>query len=308
MRKKRNKLLFRLTVCVLSVLTTTSCSKDEFFKIEDTPCIDSQTIYEIATSELYVDYQKARFAFFNEISNIDSTKIGHIRIIDGDTIFESGYTFSFGIIYELHDSLMKEYPELKDADQVDLALIQDVAISNNSALKEMAPKSVISSLNKTKASYADNLALQWCENNAHNLNGSMWVARASGEGWLVPTDEGNVPAPNRLYFECIHCVTIDIAMELACIWSQNHGEEEVGGLGWNDNSAVMLYCENLSTTGWAAFYPAWATNPLPDLDFHVHPSGDLNPSTLDAQAWLHMPWIPHYIISYNHEMQMWQYE
>lgn len=311
MKMKKGLLMYQfgLTLCFCGILFSWGCTKDEFFRINDATCINMQTIHEIATSELYVDYQKARYSFINSICNVDSTKIGHIQIIDGDTIFEGGCTISYSLMYELHDSLVKKYPELIGADQADLILIEEIALSNNYALKEIATKSAVSPLFKTRANSYGDTALQWCENNASNAGGPLWISRTKIEGWLFPTEEGGYePAPNNLIYQCVYCTSIDHAMEQACIWSVSSGEKEVGGLGWNDNSGVMIYCINGSAEGWTVFYPAWTKTPLPDMDFHVHPSGDLYPSTFDAQTWLHMPWIPHYIINYEHEMQIWQYE
>lgn len=305
MRKETNKFLFRLTVCALSVLATTGCSKDEFFKIEDAPCVDSQTMYEIATSELYIDYQKAFYSMVNELSKIDSTKRGRVVITDGDTIYENVHIYSFEHVYVLFDSLLNKYPELNDADYADLKEIQAIALSNSQLLRETAPKSTANYIKKSKGdNYGyTNKAIEWIQNLplvGNNTSGSTYYGFGQIEGIIYT-------------FELIPCVTVGDAMNLAVIWSRNHEEVEVGGFGWSD-SGMMMYCENApececneyGIVCQSPFLPASSSTPLPLMDFHIHPKGWLFPSSGDFTWWSTSPEVTiHYIISPNYEIAVW---
>ena len=48
-------LVVGMTISVLGILTTSSCSKDVLFGIEDNPCIDSQRMHEIAESDFTIN-------------------------------------------------------------------------------------------------------------------------------------------------------------------------------------------------------------------------------------------------------------
>lgn len=296
MRKETNKFLFRITVCALSVLATTSCSKDDFFRIDDTPCVDLQTKYAIAGSDIYIDYQIACFAFADELSKIDSTKRSRVLILNNDTVYENVYVISFSKVCELHDSLLNVYPVLKDADEVDLIQILNIALNNNSTLRDLVPKSVVNSNCRTKSYNGSSYALQWLEGSSfRNYSGTLW----NGKGLAEQNSQGTWVWT----FEAIPCSSIGDAMELACIWSINHGEVEVGGWGWTDGSGMMTYCHQATASQSPVLHAAGT--PRPELDFHVHPSGNLIPSDSDLIAWSKSPDLFHLIINYAHEMVIW---
>lgn len=294
MRKESNKSLAVLTVCLLSVLTSSCCSKDEFFGIEDTPCIDKQVMYEIALSDLYIDYQKACFSFADELSKIDSTKRGHVEIIGTDTIYENVNFISFENLQILLDSLLKMYPVLMDADQADLKEIQKIALSKNHALREMASMSTVYYNEKTKGYSYTNTAIEWIESlsvEGNPTNGSTYNSIQWYSGHYYT-------------YELIPCVTVGDAMNLAVIWSRNHENAIIGGLGWSD-SGLMMFCEQ-STEIYTMLIPASSGNPQPLMDFILHPSGSLYPTESDLTWWCSSPEVTtHYIISPNYEFSVW---
>lgn len=287
-----------ITVCICGLLIVSSCSKDEFFRIEDTPSIDLQTMNDIAESQLYIDYQKAYFTLAQELSNIDSTNIGRVVISDGDTLFENVRYISFGGMIELYDSLLKVYPELKEVDEADLMQIQKIALSKNLTLLEMVPQSKITKGYKTKGS-TDKKAFIWCENNTTSLGiGNFCSFACENEDW-----QG---LPSTLQFLASPLPSIGLAYEQAILWSEGNDGCETGGFGWDDDSGVTMICEE-TTSGWTPMPRAWGS-PIPYSTFHVHPSNDLEPSIeYDLPMWANSGLRYHFIVGYNREVSAWYY-
>ena len=302
MRKEFFLSLVGLTVCLTGIITVSSCSKDEFFGIEDVSCIDSQRMHEIAESDLYIDYQKACFSMVDELSKIDSTKRGRVVITDGDTLYENVHFISFENVNILFDSLVQTYPELKNADQADLKDIQAIALSQNSVLRKMYPLNGRNYQKRTRGGIDNygymNQAIEWI----HSLPGIR--NRDHGSTY---TDAGPYTIGESIYyltFEIIPCVTVGDAMNLAIIWSNNHEGVEVGGYGWSD-SGVMIYNEQ-ATPEYEGMIYASSGNPQPLMDFHIHPNGWLYPSDNDLEWWSGSPEVTiHYIISPNYEFSVW---
>lgn len=269
-------------------MSVSSCSKDYFFKIEDKSNIDLQTMYDIAESKTYTDYLIASYIFMDRINNLDSTKRGHIEIYGKDTIYENINIISFKEVVELHDRLIEEYPVLKNVDEADLLQIQVIALSNNSTLKVVASNYKLSTI-RTKSSNNDCYSFQWVENNADPYNSDY-------PSLYHYNDDGNS-------YELIPCTTIGLAMNAACIWSRNHEEAKTGGWGWT-NSGMMIY-DIKSTPSTMRMITVYGT-PRPELDFYVHPDGNLFPTEDDLINWNnHTSGLFHMIVNYNHELSVW---
>ena len=133
------KTLAGMAVCVLGVLSTSSCSKDEFFGLEDSVYLENSLKTEIAMSQEFADYMIACFNMAQKMKEpVDTSDFKIQGVVDGKPVyFETGSNESARIALE---KLKKSYPELENADQLDFDEIQEIAFSNTKALKGIAPK------------------------------------------------------------------------------------------------------------------------------------------------------------------------
>ena len=134
--KKNFKNIAEIAMCVLGVLSTSSCSKDEFFGLNEYESLDYSKKIEIALSQEYTDYAVACFKIVDAMNLLsDTTANRNIGEIDGKTIY---YVESGEPIMDLLEILKKKYPELIYADKPDLDEIQRIANSKNITLRKLA--------------------------------------------------------------------------------------------------------------------------------------------------------------------------
>lgn len=79
--------------------------------------------------------------------------------------------------------------------------------------------------------------------------------------------------------------------------SESTGKEN-GGYAWDyDGSGVTIVDHEAEEH--SMYLPHWIASPLPSLDFHVHPSGNLQASEDDYNTWTNKPWGLHMIVNCN---------
>ena len=136
---KKFRTLAGMAVFALGVLATSSCSKDEFFGLEDSQLIDASTKTEIAMSQEYVDFVLACSEMADFMSQPMDTTTAEVKIDpDGKRIlYKEGPQLSAMALFEV---LKEKYPELEKADKMDLDEILKIALSKNTVLKGEASK------------------------------------------------------------------------------------------------------------------------------------------------------------------------
>ena len=136
--RKNFKTLAGMAICILGALAASSCSKDEFFGLEDSEVLDYSTKTEIALSQEYADFA---IAYFNMIESmqqpVDTTEMEIQGVVNGKPVYFKQGSSS---VKESLEILKKAYPEFEKADKIDFDEIQSIALSKNKALKDIASK------------------------------------------------------------------------------------------------------------------------------------------------------------------------
>ena len=118
-------------MCVLSVVATSSCSKEDFFGLNEYETLDYSKKTEIALSQEFTDYYLACIEVGKVINqwsdSIDTTK-GAPQNYTGESLVK------------LLDKLKEAFPELLNADDPDFDDIRKIALSKNKTLKALAKK------------------------------------------------------------------------------------------------------------------------------------------------------------------------
>ena len=118
-----------MVMCVLSVVATSSCSKEDFFGLNEYETLDYSKKTEIALSQEFTDYYLACIEVGKVINqwsdSIDATK-GAPQNYTGESLVK------------LLDRLKEAFPELSNADIPDFDDIRKIALSKNKLLKDLA--------------------------------------------------------------------------------------------------------------------------------------------------------------------------
>lgn len=240
-----------MAVCILGALAVSSCSKDEFFGLEDSEVLDYSTKYEIAMSQAYADYAIACYkiaGIMNQLS--DSTTNKNIGEIDGKpfSYLESGES-----AMDLLDILKKAYPELVNADKPDLDEIQMIAFSKNEALK--------------------NLDIRL--NTSTKMNGGFYESE-----WFIGTLDCEMthywtdyPTTNSVWIKkwYLEAFMDQMSAVSAAIWySSEYGNQlGTGGLVFSDNSAACV----VGIGEWPSLINAVSSA---EVDFLIVPTQNIN--------------------------------
>ena len=238
-----------MAVCALGVFATSSCTKDEFFGLEDSVVIDASTKYEIAMSQEFADYTRVCFNIAQSLNQeVDTTKMESFLAEDGRRVLYMGGS-SQGNAYEAMENLWKAFPELTKADAIDFEEIQRIALSDNEALKDVAAK--ISEKNTKYGTYSDNNARSWLASVYYEYYGyqaSPTYAYFDGFAYNMYSDV--VTAVHSIIYAC-----------------EYNSYPLAGGLVWGDYSAVTIssYAEGWPNVGWLG------GSPMPEADFLVVP-------------------------------------
>ena len=134
----QTKKLAGMVMCVLGVLATSSCSKEDFFGLNEYETLDYSKKAEIALSQEYTNYSIACLRLSKAIDNLsDSTKEHNQGTLYGKPVI---YEETEVPLKDLIDRLYNAYPELANADMPDFEEIHQIALNKNIALKKMLPR------------------------------------------------------------------------------------------------------------------------------------------------------------------------
>lgn len=220
MRIKKSPLV-GMAVCLFGVLAFSSCSKDEFFGLEDSEYIDNSLKTEIALSQEFADYLIACIELSNNLSQPIDTANMQQYVVDGKPIYCISDSQE-SILVSL-DNLKNAYPELTKADRLDFVEIEKIAISKNKLLKGYLPRG----FSKTNGS-------DWS-----NKQSRSWIYAASeGSSYDVASYQDNTGSWG---FQAFDQSNDAIAMS---IWFVTEGSSEPYGVGagliFDDNSGVSM--------------------------------------------------------------------
>lgn len=147
----KTKKMAGMVMCVLSVVATSSCSKEDFFGLNEYETLDYSKKTEIALSQEYTDYFTACIEVGEIIrqraDSLDSTK-GAPNNYTGESLIK------------LLGKLRATYPELNNADRPDYEDIRKIALLKNKALKALAQKKTPSTNTRSFEYYAGNYGKQ----------------------------------------------------------------------------------------------------------------------------------------------------
>ena len=244
-----------MAVCILGALAASSCSKDEFFGLEDSEVLDYSAKYEIAMSQAYADYANARACFsFVEAFNqpVDTANMQKVDVEGKQVYVVSGIASQKDNAVELLQKIKTAFPKLAMADKIDFDEIMDIALSENKALSDIAAAVLPRNTKANNRSYA-----------------RQWLNSADRAYWHYYNDRDLYNS----YMEGCNFYshnTVWGAVQSA-IWDLNEysGNYGAGGFIWdNDNSAVSM------RTAFGEYWPDVARygTPEPEIDFVILPS------------------------------------
>ena len=213
------KTIAGMAVCTLGVLATSSCSKDEFFGLEDSVYLDNSLKTEIALSQEFADFTIACMNLVKEMNQpIDTAGMEKQRLEDGTLIYFK--TGSQETIKVLKEKLQKAYPELMKADKLDFDEIQEIAFSENKALKGYHPRV------KTKWNY-NKQAYQWIYEDIthHDSYDEFYWDDGSGTWWFQGFERDDYAISHVIWY---------------CGESSNNFFGLGGGIVFNDYSAASF--------------------------------------------------------------------
>lgn len=210
-----------MAVCLFGVLAFSSCSKDEFFGLEDSEYIDNSLKTEIAMSQEFADYLIACMGLSNNLNQpIDTAKMQQY-VVGGKPIYCISDSQESMLV--LLDNLKNAYPELTKADRLDFVEIEKIAISKNKLLKGYLPRG----FSKTNGS-------DWS-----NKQSRSWIYAASeGSSYDVASYQDNTGSWGFQAFDySFQAVSMSI-------WFVAEGSSEPYGVGagliFDDNSGVSM--------------------------------------------------------------------
>jgi len=233
-----------MAVCTLGVFASSSCSKDEFFGLEESEIIDNSLKTEIALSQEFADYVIACINMINEKNQPVVVAGSPFKFdVDGATVYyESGIKEE---ILVLMDNLKKAYPELVKADELDFAEIEKIAFSKNKALKGYAPRKILKS-------------------NDSGLLSNKWLYAASEgsstDGFLYEDPSGSWTFMAHEKKE----TAVSLSMWFVCETPPDNNKLG-GGLFFSDGSSVSM-------TGYGESWPSITnSSPYAQADFVIIP-------------------------------------
>lgn len=283
--KKKFKLLAGMAVCVLGVLSTSSCSKDEFFGLEGAEVISPSAKYEIAMSTEFTDYANAYFDVLKELNqSVDTTEMKFYGIVKGKPVYVKNGSCS--TVLESLNKLKSAFPILEDADNIDFEEIMTMALAYNENLRGFSSNNIPQKKSKTK-SYGGSQARSWLKDLYYRSGLSV---SNSGDTWRV--------AQGGIYWD-FRSFSDQMAAVYDAISYSESNNIEAGGFFWGDGSAVSMVTP-YGEAGWMC-WPGWASHGSPyspESDFHIHPSGSLDPSTFDFSSWAG-DGMGHFIFNYE---------
>lgn len=248
----KDKTLAGLAVCVLGVLATSSCSKDEFFGLEESVYLDNSLKTEIAMSQEFADYSIACLNLMIDMNQpVDTADMQIQGVVNGKPIYFK--TGSGNSVKELYDNLLKAYPAMTKADKLDIDEIEEIAMSKNKALKKAVKATKYYSYNYTPYYQSQ----QWIYNQSQGF--SDWDYYS--DGW---------------WFEA-HFTVASAVYEVLWNCAEGGFYATGGGLLFEDNTAVTMI-------GYDEYWPSLVNHgsPYAERDFLVAPD---NVNIYNLEVW-----------------------
>lgn len=250
-----------MAICTLGILVVSSCTKDEFFGLEDSEVLDYSTKYEIAMSQEFSDYVIKTIGFIEELDNpVDTTGQKLYCVIDDKPVYVKTGTSIYQDVLESLSSLKKKYPQLTKADAIDFDELIKIALSNNEDLSTYAAiykSETKAGLYNSRSWFVQLLNGTWGED--YYCDGDLGCMNATQDGktWYMGAWWNKVSAVNQ------------------AIYLSQEANVTTGGFFWGDGSGTSMICSQAE--GDLMPWPRFATNgPLrPEADFMVRPSGNL---------------------------------
>lgn len=246
----QTKNLAGMVMFVLGVLIISSCSKEDFFGLNEYETLDYSKKAEIALSPEYTNYTIACLRLTKAMDNLgDSTKEQNQGTLFGKPIVyeETGVP-----IKDLIERLYDAYPELINADMPDFEEIHQIALSKNLALKKMMPgKKGIASTRGNSYTIGDytvdfyDYAHEWIGTlNYYSGNSPFLDSHAHEQGW-----------------DFTSFYTKEYAFQVTYAYLAEHDDVfySSGGLIFSDNSAV-------SVVGYGEEWPMFVNNVYPTAE------------------------------------------
>ena len=242
--RKLLKLIAGMAVCTFGVFVTSSCSKDEFFGLEESEIINHSLKTEIALSQEFADYVIACINMSNEMDQLVDTTGSPFKFeVDGNPVcYKSGIQEE---ILVLMDNLKKAYPELVKADELDFAEIEKIAFSKNKALKGYAPRKIL------KSNDSGLLSNQWlyAASEGSSTDGFLYED-PSGSWTFVAHEKKEIAVSQSMWFVCE---------------TPPDNNKLGGGLFFSDGSSVSM-------TGYGESWPSITnSSPYAQADFVIIP-------------------------------------
>lgn len=250
--KKNYVSLAGMAVCVLGVLSTSSCSKDEFFGLEDSVYLDNSLKTEIAMSQEFADYTLACLNLANEMNQpIDTAEMQIQGLVNGKPIYLK--TASYENVKEMIDNLREAFPELVKADKLDFKEMQEIALLKNKSLKGLAKST------KYVPSWSDPQSEIWIYSASGGTdNYSMYYG-----GWFFDSHWSVYSAVSEVLWYC--------------------GE---GGFNMNGGGLIFGDYTAVSMIGYDEYWPSIVNSgPRAEADFLVAPNVDLSSLEVWDIAW-----------------------
>lgn len=272
-----------MLIAVLGITVTTSCTSDEFFRIEeDYEGVSFSMLEKIALSKEYVEFQKQSFLLCDIVSqSIDTTKINTNK----NNILEYGThntketnckIVSIESFLIAKQRLLDSYPEYGNTNTEERNQIFNLAIMNCRSLRKMASSYSICT-NCTKSSSPESDAVRYAQSveGAIRLNTRTWRI-ANTAVWI--TDDS---------------FTEIISMAV----SRAEDGKEHGGYIFNDYSGILNEDQNAAPDSMTFYWNKDAPKSMqPWADFHIHPNNSLVPSEYDLKMYLEFTWNNHFIM------------
>lgn len=247
-----------LSVMVLAMVTVSSCSSDDMFGFYEN---DKTAIREMALSEEYQTYLEEYFVATNALKSIDTTAMVACDTIGGKILKKVSFD-DFASVYTLYKRFQEKYPYYNSLSNNEKTDIMNAAILNSPKLQNLSGIKT-AKICRTKSSSTETIAAQ-------NLS----ISRGDASGYTLTA------------------MTAYGAQYEACSRSSDDGKEYGGFIFYADGSGIFVASPSPSSSGMtfptSIFGSGMPENLRPDCSFHIHPSGNLEPSNTDVNSFSYM--------------------
>ena len=178
--------------------------------------------------------------------------------------------------------------------------ILNIALNSNRSLRKLAEKCAPNTIWSTKSANYEFDAVKWIRSASQyelvsDSNGCSDLVTGANSMWLV--NGLTMYAYDDYLNPWYDAISLSIRYNV-----------EYGGFSWEDSDGSGVLVQD----PFASLVNMHITNlegvPSPSYDFHVHPSGNLNYSEADQNAWSIMSWNEHYILDQEGNSSLWYIE